>query len=65
MQLHQVLEIRPMTRRIWFTHPMYWRARRNLWNCWRWYRPWLNWCVGYRYFIDGVEVDIYGNEEQA
>lgn len=55
-----IVQIIPVTKRIWFTHPMYWRARANMWNCWRWWRPYLIWTTGYRYYIDGVEVNQYG-----
>lgn len=49
------LHIERVTQRYWFWHPRYREARKYKYACWKPWKPYIDWVVEHRYFIDGKE----------
>ena len=55
------LRIEKVTKRYWWPHAIYKEAARHGYNCLHKTLPCADLGIGFRYFINDVEVDLFGN----
>lgn len=60
-----LLSIEEVKQRYWWPHPIYREARRNGYNCFKPWRPYVDVVVSFRYFVNGVETNLYGTMEST
>ena len=55
------IKIVPIKKRYWWPHPFYFEAKRNNYNCLHKYLPCIDLTIGFKYYIDNIELPILLN----